>query len=328
MQEEIIIQQSLADPLLSEFVLPLRATYYPLGFPLELATNSQEVMEAASQRWGLFSQAFEEIPVRICLGVSQSDSDQLPPTSVYRSREHLMSMFADAENFAICDFNQGFAFGWTTRAVAANHPVLRYRFLNPVGFMLLEHRALAPLHCALIARNGCGVALFGESLAGKSTLAYACARAGWTFISDDGSHLVRSSSDRYAIGDPYTIRLREDAKQLFPELADRLTATRPNGKIGMEILTRDLPVAIAPGCSIDHVVFLNRNEPGPARILRYSKDEVLVSCERHVCFGTSEVRAAQVRCYRRLAGAGVWEMRYNDLDDAIVRLEQLVDSGG
>jgi hypothetical protein len=26
--------------------------------------------------------------------------------------------------------------------------------------------------------------------------------------------------------------------------------------------------------------------------------------------------------------AGIWEMRYSDLDDAISRLEQLVDSGG
>src|SRR5882724_7552420 len=124
-------------------------------------------------------------------------------------------------------FKEAYAFGWVTPAVAADHPVLRYRFLSTAMLTMVAQLALAPLHCALVARNGRGVALFGDSFAGKSTLAYACARVGWTFLSDDGTHLLRNSSDRYAIGDPYAMRFREDAKFLFPELADRLVFARP-----------------------------------------------------------------------------------------------------
>ena len=39
------------------------------------------------------------------------------------------------------------------------------------------------------------------------------------------------------------------------------------------------------------------------------------------------MREAQLRCYQRLMSAGIWEMRYSDLDDAIARFERLVDSG-
>lgn len=97
--------------------------------------------------------------------------------------------------------------------------------------------------------------------------------------------------------------------------------------MGLEIFTSELPIQYTPGCSIDHIVFLNRNEQGPARIRRYPKDDALEWCGRYVTFGTPETRQSQLRCYQRLLSAGIWEMRYSDLDDAVARLEQLVDSG-
>jgi hypothetical protein len=328
MTEKSILEMVLPDPVLSAFELPLSARFYPFGFPLDLATNSSHVMQAAEDGWGAFVQQFDETPVRMHLGVAPSSNAQLPPQSIFRSREHLMFFVADAENFMVCDFEQKFGFGWTTELVAADHGVVRYRFLTAAGLTLIEQQSAASLHCGLVIRNGVGVALMGDSFAGKSTLSYACARAGWTFVSDDGVLQVRNRSDRYAVGDPYAIRLRDDAGKLFPELQDRMPIRRPNGKIGIEIFTRDLPIRTAPGCSIDHVVFLNRNEPGTARIRRYSKDEALHWCERYVTFGTREVREAQFGCYQRLLSAGIWEMRYSDLDEAVARLEQLVDSGG
>jgi hypothetical protein len=285
-------------------------------------------MEAAAEGWGRFERQFDAAPVRLHLGVAPSDNTQTPPQSLFRSREHLMFIVADPEHFMVCDFKQNFGFGWITEAVAADHALVRYRFLTAAGLTLIEQQSAASLHCGLVVRNGRGVALMGDSFAGKSTLSYACARSGWTFVSDDGTFLVRNRSDRYAVGDPHAIRLRETARPLFPELQDRLAIARPNGKIGIEVFTRELPIQTAPGCSIDHIVFLNRNEPGSARIRRYPKDDALRWCERYVTFGVREVREAQSRCYERLMTAGIWEMQYSDLEDAVMRLEQLVDSGG
>lgn len=265
--------------------------------------------------------------MRLALGVTDSDTMPLTLQSTFRSRDHLMSVVADAENFYACDFDRGYAFGWVTRAVAADHPFLRYRFLTGAANMLIEQLALAPLHGGLVMRKGRGLLFCGESFAGKSTLAYACARGGWTFISDDATFLVRGSTDRCAIGHPHSIRLREDARTLFPELADRLPAVRPNGKIAIEVLTRELPIAIANGCSIDHVLFLNRQEHGCARLRRYSNLQAFEEWESYACFGAEQVRAAQKRCYERLFAAGIWELSYSHFEDAVARLERLVDTG-
>jgi hypothetical protein len=327
MAEKSILEMVLPDPVLSSFELPLRARFYPFGFPLDLATNSDHVMEAAAEGWGRFGPQFDAAPARLQLAVAPGSSAPLPPQSMVRSREHLMFYVANSENFMVCDFKQNFGFGWTTESIAADHAVIRYRFLTAGGLTLIEQQSGASLHCGLVVRNGRGVALMGETCAGKSTLSYACARAGWSFVSDDVALLVRDRSDRYAMGDPYALRLRQDAGRFFPELEDRVPVTRGNGKMGIEIFTSELPIQCTPGCSIDHLVFLNRNEPGRARIRRYPKDDALDWCGRYVTFGTREVRESQLRCYQRLLSAGIWEMRYNDLDDAVSRLEQLVDSG-
>ena len=62
-----------------------------------------------------------------------------------------MSIVADPENFMLCDFDRGFAFGWVTQNTAADHPLLRYHFLIAGGATLVEQRAFAPLHGALVA---------------------------------------------------------------------------------------------------------------------------------------------------------------------------------
>jgi hypothetical protein len=327
MDEKSVLEMVLPDPVLSALDLPLHARFYPCGFPLDIASNSADVMKAAAEGWGEFIQQFDTMPARLHIAVASGGSDPLPPQSVVRSREHLMLFVANAENFMVCDLEKSFGFAWTTESVARDHALFRYRFLTAGGLTLLEQRSCASLHCGLVVRDGRGVAFLGDSFAGKSTLSYACARAGWTFVSDDGVFLVRDRSDRYAVGDPYTLRLREDARQLFPELQDRMPAPRPNGKLAMEIFTRSLPIQIAQGCPIDHIVFLNRNADGDARIKPYRREDALDWCRRYSTFGTRETRQAQSRCYERLLTAGVWEMHYSDLDDAIARLEQLVDSG-
>ena len=310
-----------------ECALPLRRRFFPLGFPVDLETNSPDVIDAAQEVWRYCSQTFEETPVRIALAVS--DSATVPATlkSEFRGRAHLMSVVADPENFMVCDFARALAAGWITSAVAADHPFLRYRFLTCASHMLIAQLALAPVHAALISRQGRGVVLCGESFSGKSTLAYACARAGFTYITDDGTHLVRQRRDRFAIGDAHTIRLREDARELFPELANRLAIVRPNGKIAIEMFTKDLPIQIATGCSIDHVVFLDRRGHSDPRLRVYPHERALEVLEACASYGAEEVRAAQKRSYAKLLGASTWELSYSHFDDAVTRLEQLVDSG-
>src|SRR3984957_5193863 len=315
------------DPVFSAFELPLRRTFFPLGYPLVIETNSRDVILAAEESWGASERMFSADPVRVCLGVAEGEKEAPPAVSVIRAREHLMSIIAGQDNFMQCDFDRGFAFGWVTASTAADHAWLRYQFLTPGGTALAQQRAFAPLHGALVMRQGKGLMFCGDSCAGKSTLAYACARAGWTYVSDDGAFLVRGRDDRYVVGDPYNIRFRPDAPGLFPELADRLVTIRPNGKLAIELPTCDLGLDTAAGCNVDHVVYLNRAPEADARLGRICKEKVREEWSQHAAYGTWEVRKAQLDCQERLLTAQLWEMQYSDLDEAVERLEVLVDSG-
>jgi hypothetical protein len=223
----------------------------------------------------------------------------------------------DSRNHVVCDFSRGCAFGWVTRSVAEQSEFLRLRFLEPAVMTLVVAAHLAPVHGALVTRQGVGIALCGDSFAGKSTLAYACARSGWTLICDDGTFLIRNSTDRFAVGNPYNIRFREDAKLLFPELADCAVGLRPNGAMGIEVNTSELPISTSTGCPVDHVVFLRRSSSGRARMNRYDRGQVLRWLEGNVLYGPEDQQVAQRQAYRRLLDAGLWELHYSDLLGAV-----------
>jgi len=327
MPEVLNSPEITADPVFSAFELPLHRTLFPLGYPLALETNSSDVILAAEEAWGTQVQMLNCDPVRICLGVSEGDSEVLAPMAVIRAREHLMSIVSNAENFMHCDFDRGFAFGWVTQRTAADHALMRYNFLTPGGIALVQQRAFAPLHGALVMRHGTGVMLCGDSCAGKSTLAYACARAGWTYVSDDGAFLVRGREDRYAVGDPYCIRFRTDAPELFTELAGHPPTIRPNGKPAIELRTCDLDITTARGCVVDHVVFLEREHGSPASMGRYPQDDARAYWSQYTVLGSAKLLTAQRRCHELLLRASLWKMRYAHLDDAVSRLGRLVDQG-
>ncbi len=323
MPVEIESPSAVDDIFLHDTLLPHRATFFPLGFPLELATNSEAVIAAARQSWGIFGAAHEEPPLSLCLTVTEHDDERLPARPKFRSHGHLMSIVSDAWNQVMCDFSRGCAYGWVTRRVAEDAEFLRLRFLEAPAMSMLVEAYLAPIHAALVAREGRGALLCGDSRAGKSSLAYACARSGWTFVSDDGTFLVRNGAGRYGVGNPYNMRLREDAKSLFPELENCRVGPRPNGQHAMELQTRELAFSTAEGCPIDHVVFLRRGRSGRARINRFEASEALAWLERAAFYGRADVQASRGQAYRRLLDAGIWELHYSNLPDAVELLDQL-----
>jgi hypothetical protein len=238
-----------------------------------------------------------------------------------------MSIVTDARNFAHCDFRSGFAYCWLTTAVASDTQYLRYHYLEPIALTLLAQRYLAPVHGALVVRHGQGVLLCGESSAGKSTLAYACARAGWTFVTDDAVYLLRKSSRRFGVGNPHQIRFREDAKALFSELADRVALTRPNGKVGLELSTEALGLKTAAAHRIDHIVFLNRTEVQAATLSPMASAQAMKSWTQAANYGEESARHEQVKTYERLLASPIWAFEYSRLDDAVQRLNRLAISG-
>jgi len=313
------------DPILCDFELPLSGVFYPMGFRVEISTNSRHVLSAAEDSWGQFSQAFSEAPLKLHIGVTADGPAELPTPPLCRGRDALVANISDVQNFAICDTRHGFAFAWLTQATAENRPFLRYHFLESSTLILLMSRYLAPIHGACVASNGHGVLLCGDSGAGKSSLAFACARRGWSFISDDSSAIVRQRSDRLVVGNPYQMRFRESAVELFAELRSERITRRVNGELAIEVATPSLDgITRAPSAIVDHVIFLCRHSSGGPELVPYSRESALSRFEQVLCVGEQSVRDAQRTALRRLLTAQVFELHYSDLDAAVTHLDALV----
>lgn len=316
------------DPVLADFEMPLHGVYHPLGFTVEIATNCPEVLAGAQESWGHFHKIFHEPAVTIRVGVTEGGSEICPAAPVCRAQRHLLTRVADERNYAVSDMSQGFAFSWLTQAVVKNRAYLRYHFLEGMAWDLLDSLYLTSIHAACVSKQGQGILLCGDSGAGKSSLSFACARSGWAFLSDDSTCLVRTRAGRVVVGNPYQIRFRQSAMDLFPELRDQRLTLRATGELALEIPTANLKtIKTASQCNVDHIVFLNRGTADPPNLLPYPKDKALKKFEQVVCFGERETRDAQRASLRNLLEADVFEMRYTDMDSALSLLDSLVCNG-
>jgi hypothetical protein len=315
------------DPLLYDFEMPLRATYHPLGFSVEFVTNSHEVLEAAQESWGHFQKTFPGPLLQICVGVLDEGPGTCADAPSVRARRSLMARVADAHNYSMSDVNNGFAFAWLTRATVANKAYLRWYFIEGITWDLLEPY-LTPVHAACVRKDDTGILLCGDSGAGKSSLAYACALKGWSYLTDDSCCIVRGDEERIVIGNPYQIRFRTSAATLFPELNDRCPTRRENGakagELAFELATAELPgIAITTKSFVDYILFLNRKPKGKACLTPYSKSQALQWLEQVISCRDEKTVNAHKAALRRLVTADILELRYSDLDSAIGELETL-----
>lgn len=316
------------NPVLSNVHLPLRATYFPLGFPVQVVTNSTHVMAAAEQSWRMFRSHFQLPPLIIELGVTDDDEpSDLPPAPICRVRQHLLTNVADARNFVACDLKRGYTFGWITRPIAESPLYLRYHLLEASVLAMLSVIRGAALHAACVAPFGRGMLLCGDSGAGKSSLAFAGARAGWTYISDDAAYLPLHLDDRTIVGNSHLIRFRDSGVQLFPELEGRAVTPRATGKPSIEVSTLEFPEITTCGSArVDYIVFLNRRNAANPGLHPCSRDDAFQWFYQSPLLGAVDSIAHET-ALRKLLEVDIYELRYTDLNWAVERLEQLALTG-
>jgi hypothetical protein len=315
----------MPDPLLCDYTLPHYRRFHPLGFPLDVFTNSEMVLNAAQESWGRFTHTYDRQPVILRIGITEGGADQPLSPPVYRGHRNLITMILDAENFAVCDLGKGFAFAWLTSSLIRDTSYFRYFFLEACAYLLITSAYLTAVHAACVQWEGQGVLLTGESGAGKSSLAYACAKSGWTLISDDASYLVREGDLCEFTGNPYQIRLRDSASSLFPEFAGSDFTTRLDGKLTIEVPTSSLAnVKISSCTKVQTAIFLKRNGTEIPELVPLPKAEAFRRWSESVCYGDDDFRAAHRQGLLKLLDVDVYELRYAEASTAVGYLEKFL----
>jgi hypothetical protein len=328
MPTSILPKPIINDPLMTMAPLDHEATFFPYGFPVRIRSNSALTIEAADRSWKTYRKHYDCPPLDIRLLLSESDGPGCREEPVFRSQGHLLSIVADRENFACLDLEAGFAFGWATRATALNQEYFRQCLLDVMIYPLLEIRHLITLHAACVIYRKKGVLLAGNSGAGKSSLSYACARRGWTFVSDDASAFRRGSPSPMVIGHPQKFRFREPVGELFPEFNGLKSTLRAYGKPTIEVRTAELQgLHLADESAINAVVFLNRpDHDGTAPVLRrLSVEEAWERLSFSVWAVQVPAFEQRLAALETLLDLPIFEMRYSDLHPAIDLLERMVD---
>jgi hypothetical protein len=307
--------------------LPLKKTFYPLGFPVDVRTNSSEVLELQQEAWGAFDQRHDTAPIIAEVHVVEDGSTECPPKPTHRIMLPFITAIADGNNYTIVDLERNRTYTSISRATLRYPLYAKHVFLGSPACCIATRYA-TPIHGGCVSLDGRGVLLCGDSGAGKSTLSYACARAGWTFTSDDGSYLTNNHNAFQVTGEYYKVRFRPTAADLFSEIQGLELTPRMEGKPSIELPTINVTphIKCAQTAQVNFIVFLNRHAGGPPALLPYCKT-VARYAMRQTLYGLPETRALQYAMIERLLELDVLELRYTDLDWAIERLQKLVQEG-
>jgi len=309
--------------------LSLKEIFYPYGFPTEVWTNSVEILTECREKWGVFEKKFDTETIRVDVHVVESDSMECPPAPITRMMRPLVVSAADADNYAVYDLGRNRTHITISRATERHKLYLQYFFLEGMASCHIGARYVKGVHAACVALDGRGVLLCGDSGAGKSTLSYACARAGWTYVTDDLSLVLNGGAHRTVIGNCHRVRFRPTAAKLFPELKGLGVTPRAAGQPSIELATASMPhVTCSQSAQVDFMVFLNRRREGSPALVPYRKDVARYFIRQQEMYVSEESLAMHNKAIEELLTAEILELRYTDLDWAIARLETLVRQRG
>jgi len=220
--------------------LSLKRMFYPFGFPAEVCTNSARVLELTEELWGDFEKQHDTEPILSYVRLVEGETTECPPATTCRIMLPLVIIVADLDNYSVVDLEHNTVRSSVTPAALLHGPYAKY-FILGTPCCCITTNLITPVYAGCVALDGRGVLLCGDSGAGKSTLSYACARAGWTYVSDDGSFLLDVGTKRIVTGDCYRVRFRPSATELFPEVEDLETTPRAEGKPSIELSTLSMP---------------------------------------------------------------------------------------
>ncbi|MCY2988523.1 MAG: hypothetical protein NTY19_11745 [Planctomycetota bacterium] len=147
----------------------------------------------------------------------------------YRSPNPQRLLVTTPASLGVAELDRKEAYAYVSQSLLADARHFQFGMLETLTLVLVAGTNRQPVHAALLAEQGVGLLLIGNSGSGKSSLTYAAARSGICALGEDVAYVQREPEFRIWAA-PRRIHLLPEAASFFPELAGRPTTRLPSGK--------------------------------------------------------------------------------------------------
>jgi hypothetical protein len=305
------------DPLYRGVPVPYQRRFVPLGKIVQVESNDSAVVDAAAHSFARYgdvpSSASPQIFIQLCVDCATHDEGPWP-VPVYRARQHLFHIGCGSSNFAVADLTTGTAIGFVSPKMVSDTSFFRYTFLECLFHVLAVHQSHTPVHCACVSWRNRGVLICGRSGAGKTTLAYACAKMGMQVVSDDVIHLEWNPTLNRTMlwGNPWQLRLEAECRNFFPELQGEIPRLRSDGGRYFEVdVLGTFPGQAQTSCEPMALVFLERSLNTAAECIPWDPALALGRMKEDVVLDEESVVARHHALLERLANVGTYTLSYS-----------------
>jgi hypothetical protein len=291
---------------------PLCQHYTVAGAICSLATNSEQLFEAARGSFLSAEKPLGPVDLALRFWVDDADSTQGPwPKPYVRGLGDLVFVGLDARSSILVDLRTRRVIGRISSALAGDSRYWRAIIFPMLVSVLAGSIGLVELHASCVARGQEGLVLIGPSRSGKSTLAMALIESGFRLLSDDRTFLSLKDAQLRAFGLSRPLKLRKDAVSWFEELCDHEPTDLQGGEnvYYCEPNHRSRSKALLP-CEPRVLVFLERQERSIVRITPMDPAEAQRRIEADVMAETSDVMAAQRHALDALLALPCWRLQY------------------
>lgn len=257
---------------ITEESLPLAARLRLVGRGCLLRTNSEAILRSL-ERWEEAAEGMNEpsFELRVLVDPSAKRGNNAVPH--FRGLHHLVFGAFGGNDTFLFDLERRRISAVVSSETAQDAAFWNVRLLPTALGLLGATIGVVPLHCACLDRDGKGLLLAGASGTGKSTLAVALSRRGFSVVSDGWTYVGRNGHGLTAHGISAPAKLLPDAVDHFPELRDFKAGRAANGETAFEVdVARTFRASVRRESSPRWVMFLERVASPGCDIVPVSSD--------------------------------------------------------